>query len=136
MLGKLLHQFICKQMKQFAKHCKPGYLNFYEKNYYERVKEVYMKAFGKEISSNASHKVIENGLVPKRYEVGRGIEPMQLGAPNQTPNREELRNDINGYVPWVKRVKPKPRSAGPQGGGLEEMLRGFSGVGGSGGGRS
>jgi len=125
-----------KYYQEFAKHCQSGYLDFYRDDYYERVKEVYMKAFGKEISSNASHKVIENGLVPERYEVGRGIEPMQLGAPKQTPNREELRNDINGYVPWAERVKPKPRSAGPQGGGLEEMLRGFSGVGGSGGGRS
>ena len=118
-----------KYHQEFAKHCQSGYLDFYEKDYYERVKDVYMKAFGTEISSNASHKVIEDGLVPKRYEVGRGIEPMQLGTPNQTPNREELRNDIKGYIPWAKRVKQKPQSAGQQGGGLEEMLRGLSGNG-------
>jgi hypothetical protein len=97
-----------KYYQEFSKHCQSGYLDFSRDDYYERVKEVYMKAFGKEISSNASHKVIEDGLVPARYEVGRGIEPMQLGTPNQTPNREELRNDIKGLVPWGGDVKVRP----------------------------
>ena len=122
-----------KYYQEFAKHCKSGYLDFYRDDYYERVKDVYLKVFGKEVSSNASHKVIEDGLVPKRHEVGRGIEPMELGMPKQTPNREELRDDIKGYVPWAKRVNRKQASPKDQQPDFTKMLQGLAGQKASGG---
>ncbi len=100
-----------KYNQEFSKHCKSGYLDFSREDYHQRVKEVYLRAFGQEVLNNASHKAIEPGLVPGLYEVGRGKPAMQLAMPQKLPNREEIRNDIKGHVPWGKDVKVKPDAA-------------------------